>query len=237
MSQHFKVYLPVFTNDQGVTTTVPSNLSDGQLFKEVYVGPEFFLDHSIAVDGSDECVTLRKAEPNVTHLSDYEHRQMHELCKTIHLNPSYCELFYCRVGDHPYVPSANGLKLWKIQRHLYRYINDTIYKNIAESNPSVTEPANRITSTNSIDGDQQPSESNSVTLVDILGEGSLYNVDELSPGNDDMLAHYMKDLNISFEILDARGRIQEIAAQVRHHNIPFELRLRDSNGQVFHILD
>lgn len=227
MSEQFKVYLPLIVNDQGVSTTVPAKLEDGQRFCEVYVGPEFFLDHSQVVQDGSPCITIRKTEPIVIHLADYEHTHMNQLCRLIHLNPSYCELFYCRVGDHPYVPSAKGLKLWKIQRHLYRYINDTIYKDMAGSTTTNTDST-------SVNND---SNMNVLSLVDLIAEGSLYETDELSPGDDDELAHYMKDLDFSFAALDARGRLQEIASQVRHNSISFELRLRDSNGQVFHILD
>lgn len=256
MSDQFKVYLPLFVNDKGVSSTTPAKIEDGQQFKEVYIGPEFFIDRSQSIDEGVKCVTIRKMEPNVIHLSDYEDRQMNQLCRLIHMNPSYCELFYCRVGKHPYVPSANGLKLWKIQRHLYRYINDVVFKVMLEEESKLDEldnidKADKLkelkTESNNTEDNTEDSEENTTMLnegdlnlikfVDLIGEGSLYELSELSPGDDDELQHYMKDLNISFATLDARGRFQEIASQIRHHNISFELKLRDGNGQVFHILD
>lgn len=221
-TNQFKVLLPITTDDTGVSTLTPAKLEDGQCFKEVYVGPEFFIDRSQTIDNHN-CITLRKSEPITIHLSDYDHHEIAQLCEKIHLNPSYCELFYCRVGDSPYIPVAKGLKLWKIQRHVYRYINDVKYANVSGLVNSPEDTSNI--------------ESNSNIICELLSKGSLYERDELSPGNDDELDHYMKDLDISFAVLDARGRIQEIASQVRHHSISFELRLRDCTGQVFHILD
>lgn len=255
MSSQFKVFLPYHTDDTGVSSTVPAKLEDGQRFQEVYVGPEFFIDRSVICDNGKTCVTIRKSEPHVIHLSDYTHEELNYLCRSNGLNPSYCELFHCRIGEHPYIPSANGLKLWKIQRHLYRYINDNIYKNIAgsvnttstmldinttpDAHNDMDNDQNTVNKVENTDGDNVEimPEVDSLTLVDFLSEGSLYEVTELSPGDDDELEHYMKDLDISFASLDARGRLQEIAAQIHNNNVSFELRLRDGNGQVFHILD
>lgn len=258
----FKVYLPV-TNDisSDNTTNTQPTLHDGQVFQEVYVDPEFYLDYTITnIDGKEHRQVVVREKPMINidlkkyisdrfvngtnmnsskeHFTDTDRftdiiNFMQAFCRDINLNPSYCELFYCEVNKKEYVPD-NGLKLWKIQRHIYRYIYRSLY-NAKDTDTVSSTSTNTSTSTDTLVEESKINKDEKDKFVDFLAKTSTYEKEELSPGWDEELYHYMKDLDISFASLNARGRLQEILAHIACHNINFRLSLRDACGRVFMI--